>query len=75
MVGKIKENKAHNNYGLYSVGASRAEKSGEFSKAAELWCKALVFARSRTDRHWAEIRLAFCANATQRGWSVPGGCK
>lgn len=62
------EHTAQNNYGLYAVGAGRAERSGEWGKAAELWQKALNYARSRNCRHWAEHRIAFCSNAMHRGW-------
>ncbi|WP_407646974.1 ANR family transcriptional regulator [Erwinia tracheiphila] len=53
------EHSAQNNYGFYAVGAGRAERNGEWGKAAELWQKALNFARSRNCRHWAEHPLLF----------------
>ncbi|MGK0600102.1 ANR family transcriptional regulator [Yokenella regensburgei] len=62
------EHTAQNNYGLYAVGAGRAERSGEWGKAAELWQRALNYARSRHCRRWAEQRIAFCSNAMHRGW-------
>ncbi|OFC62101.1 ANR family transcriptional regulator [Candidatus Erwinia dacicola] len=65
------ESAARNNYGLYAVGAGRAERSGEWDKASELWRKALEHARSSGCRKWAESRMAYCANAVARGWS---GC-
>lgn len=71
MASKINEGRARNNYGLYAVGASRAERNGDYQKAADLWCKALVFSRGKLNRHWAEIRMQFCANANHRGWGVP----
>ncbi|ASG44439.1 ANR family transcriptional regulator [Salmonella enterica] len=71
MAGKIKENSARNNYGCYATGAIRAERNGEYSRAAELWGKALMFARGTSGRFWASRRLEFCANAANRGWGVP----
>lgn len=71
MAGKIKENSARNNYGCYATGAIRAERNGEYSRTAELWGKALMFARDASGRFWASRRLEFCANAANRGWGVP----
>ena len=71
MAGKIKESSASNNYGCYATGAIRAERNGEYSRAAELWAKALMFARDASGRFWASRRLEFCANAANRGWGVP----
>ncbi|EBP3538335.1 ANR family transcriptional regulator [Salmonella enterica] len=71
MAGKIKESSARNNYGCYATGAIRAERNGEYSRAAELWAKALMFARDAPGRFWASRRLEFCANAANRGWGVP----
>ena len=62
----VAEHSARNNYGLYAVGAGRAEQ--DWQKAAELWRKALSSARSSHCRHWAELRMAFCANAAARRW-------
>lgn len=62
------EYSARNNYGLYAVGAGRAERSGEWGKASELWRKALEHARTSGCRKWAESRMAYCANAVARGW-------
>ena len=64
----IAEHSARNNYGLYAVGAGRAEREQDWDKAAELWRKALSSARSSHCRHWAEKRMAFCANAAARRW-------
>lgn len=72
MTGKINENAARNNYGCYVTGAIRAERNGEYSRAAELWSKALMFARGTSGRFWASRRMEFCANAANRGWGVPG---
>lgn len=74
MENKINEHKACNNYGLYATGASRAERNGEYLKASELWRKALSFSRGKVNRHWASIRMEFCINAANRGWSVPVEC-
>lgn len=63
------ENAARNNYGLYAVGAGRAERSGKWDMAAALWQKALDSARTSRCRQWAEIRIAFCTNAAARKWS------
>ena len=71
MAGKIKESSARNNYGCYATGAIRAERNGEYSRADELWAKALMFARDASGRFWASRRLEFCANAANRGWGVP----
>ncbi|MGU9776167.1 ANR family transcriptional regulator [Salmonella enterica] len=71
MAGKINENAARNNYGCFATGAIRAERKAEYSKAAELWARALVFARSAGARFWATRRLEFCSNAVQRGWGLP----
>ncbi|WP_367672804.1 ANR family transcriptional regulator [Serratia symbiotica] len=64
----IAENSARNHYGLYAVGAGRAEREQNWNKAAELWRKALASARSRRCRHWAEVRMAFCVNAAAHRW-------
>ncbi|WPU22593.1 ANR family transcriptional regulator [Cedecea neteri] len=53
----------------YASGAVIAEQHGDFQKAAESWSKALAFSRHRLNREWAEIRIAFCANAAARKWS------
>ena len=57
------ENSAHNNYGLYAVGAGRAARNGEWGKAAELWQSALSHARTSHCRHWAEARIAYCSKS------------
>ena len=62
------ENAARNNYGLYAVGAGRAERNGEWGKATELWQSALSHARTSHCRQWAEARIAYCSNAAARGW-------
>lgn len=71
MKNRINERTAKNNYGCYATGAIRAERNGEYSKAAELWSKALTFARSHTMRVWSTRRMEFCSNAATRGWGIP----
>ncbi|RAP71446.1 ANR family transcriptional regulator [Candidatus Erwinia dacicola] len=68
MMNMKAENAARNNYGLYAVGAGRAERNGEWGKAAELWQSALTYARTSHCRQWAETRIAYCSNAAARGW-------
>ncbi|SEL25409.1 hypothetical protein SAMN04487787_108131 [Kosakonia sacchari] len=55
----------------YASFAVLAEQRGDFQKAAEVWSKALVFARNAVNRQWAGSRIEFCANAVHRGWGVP----
>lgn len=72
MAGKINENAARNNYGCYVTGAIRAERIADYSRAADLWAKALIFSRDSRGKAWAMCRLEFCTNAVHRGWSLPG---
>lgn len=55
----------------YATDAVVAEKRGDFQKAAEIWCKALVHSRNAVNREWAGVRIEFCSNAVHRGWGVP----
>jgi len=68
MMNMKTENAARNNYGLYAVGAGRAERNGEWGKAVELWTSALSHARTSRCRQWAEARIAYCSIAAARGW-------
>ncbi|ATF92812.1 Uncharacterised protein [Cedecea neteri] len=74
-MAKIVEHAARNNFGQYAVGAGRAEREGQWLKAALLWRNAHASARDGACREWAEIRIAFCEKAKSRGWRGSHECQ
>ncbi|EDJ8499764.1 hypothetical protein GFF53_17795 [Salmonella enterica] len=67
---KIDEHAAKNRYAAYALGAGRAERDGEYGKAAELWRRAADAPCNASKQRWAQRRAAFCENAHIKGWRV-----
>lgn len=50
-----------NQFARYAIGASRCEREGHFTRAAELWHKACLSPCGAANHHWAEARYDRCA--------------
>ncbi|EAB5694215.1 ANR family transcriptional regulator [Salmonella enterica subsp. enterica] len=70
MAMRVNEYAAKNQYAAYATGAGRAERNGEYGKAAELWHRAAASPCSSLRRQWAQARAAFCENAHIKGWRL-----
>ncbi|ECC1805670.1 ANR family transcriptional regulator [Salmonella enterica] len=68
MAMRVNEHAAKNRYAAYTLGASRAERDGEYGKAAALWHRAAAAPCTALRREWALARAAFCENAQLKGW-------
>ncbi|ELD0485484.1 ANR family transcriptional regulator [Escherichia coli] len=68
MLARINENAVKNSYAAYSLGASRAERRGDYTEAEKLWNKAASSPCGALHRRWALDRAAFCNRAILKGW-------
>ncbi|EHI2275467.1 ANR family transcriptional regulator [Salmonella enterica] len=75
MAPGIDEYAAKNQYGAYATGAGRAERNGEYGKAAELWRRAAASPCTALRRQWAQARAEFCENAHTKGWRPRDECE
>ncbi|EJX2354560.1 ANR family transcriptional regulator, partial [Salmonella enterica] len=55
---RVNEHAAKNQYAAYALGAGRAERDGEYGKAAELWRRAADAPCNASQRRWAQDRAA-----------------
>lgn len=72
MAMRVNEHAAKNQYAAYALGAGRAERDGEYGKAAELWRRAADAPCNASQRRWAQDRAAFCENVHIKGWRAHG---
>ncbi|EBG7565373.1 ANR family transcriptional regulator [Salmonella enterica] len=72
MAMRVNEHTAKNQYAAYALGAGRAERDGEYGKAAELWRRAENAPCNASKQRWAQRRAAFCENAHIKGWRAHG---
>ncbi|WP_080178777.1 ANR family transcriptional regulator [Salmonella enterica] len=70
MAMRVNEHAAKNQYAAYALGAGRAERDGEYGKAAELWRRAADAPCNASQLRWAQDRAAFCENAHIKGWGA-----
>ncbi|EAU5127275.1 ANR family transcriptional regulator [Salmonella enterica subsp. enterica serovar Infantis] len=75
MAMRVNEHAAKNQYAAYALGAGRAERDGEYGKAAELWRRAADAPCNASQRRWAQDRAAFCENAHIKGWRPHDECE
>ncbi|EOF6578547.1 ANR family transcriptional regulator, partial [Salmonella enterica] len=55
---RVNEHAAKNQYAAYALGAGRAERDGEYGKAAELWRRAANAPCNASKQRWAQRRAA-----------------
>lgn len=70
-MNKIDDRAVRNNFALYSLGASRAERRSDYAQAGQLWGKAMRSPCNARALFWAEKRVAFCENAVKMKWRHP----
>lgn len=54
MAMRVNEHTAKNQYAAYALGAGRAERDGEYGKAAELWRRAANAPCNASKQRWAQ---------------------